>query len=211
MRKTLWALAIVVLVAPWCSAQGSANAVELTPTVGYWFGDTLATGWGTGYDFPVEVDDATAFGLRLGYRFHPNWALEWSLHHENADLVSGGSGGTIPASTIGDIDLDTLEIGFEGSFGHSRFVPFLAGGIGLMHMDPSLPGLGTDTRFVGNFGPGFKIFFTPDFAFRFDWRVHSVSMDGGHDDCDWWDDCDWDYDDNWTTFNEVSMGLTFAF
>lgn len=210
MRKVLVALGLLLL-APLCFAQGKSNAVELTPTIGYWFGDTLATGGGTGYDFPIEVDDAPAFGLRLGYRFHPNWALEWSLHHESADLVSGAAVGVVPANKIGDIDLDTMEIGFEGSFGHSRFVPFLSGGIGLMHIDPNLPGLGSDTRFVGNFGPGFKIFFTPATAFRFDWRLHSVNMGNRHDDCDWWDDCDWDYKDNWTTFNEVSVGLMFSF
>jgi len=210
MRKVLVTLA-VLLMSSWCLAQGKAGTIELTPVVGYWFGDTLATGSTTGYDFPIEVDDAPSFGLRLGYRIHPNWAVEWAIFHENADLKSGQDL-ALPAVPIGEIDLDTLEIGFEGDLGHSRFVPFLAGGIGLMHMDPSLPGLETDTRFVGHFGPGFKIFFSPEVAFRFDWRVHSVNVGGQRNDhCDWWEDCGWDYEDNWTGFNEVSVGLTFAF
>jgi hypothetical protein len=110
------------------------------------------------------------------------------------------------------LDMTTAEANMEVSFGHSRFVPFLAGGIGAMRLDPTLNvapagGLAADTRFVGDFGGGFKLFFTPQVALRFDWRGHSVNIDNQRD-CSWWRSCS--YDRSWLTFTEVGLGLTFV-
>ncbi len=78
--------------------------------------------------------------------------------------------------------MTTAEANMEVSFGHSRLVPFLAGGIGAMRLEPTLDAssggaLSSDTRFVGDFGGGLKLFFTPQVALRFDWRGHSVNID----------------------------------
>jgi len=93
-------------------------------------------------------------------------------------------------------------------------VPFLAGGIGAMRLDPDLSGASSDTRFVGNFGGGFKLFFTPQIALRFDARFHSVLIGENEHDCDDWDDWDdWggcQYND-WLTFGELALGLSFVF
>jgi len=207
MRKTMIAVA-AVLCAAGAWAQGTASSVEITPTVGYWFGDTLARGTTGTFDFDVTIDDAPAYGLRLGYKFTENWGLEGFLSRGRADLVTGADELFGGESTIGKIDLTVAEIGFEGSFGHSRLVPFLAGGIGAMNLDPDLAGMSSDTRFMANFGGGFKLFFSRSVAFRFDWRGHSVNIGDREDDCDWWDDCD--HNDDWITFKEVAVGLTFV-
>ena len=195
-------------------AQGNAGLVELTPTAGYWFGDTLSEGTTGIFDFDVTIDDAPAYGLRLGYRFAPNWALEGTFTQARADLVTGEDELFGGQQKVGEIDLTTAEIGVEGSFNGSRFVPFLAVGIGAMRLDPDLSGSSADTRFVGNFGGGFKLFFSPQVALRFDARFHSVLI-GDNDDrnCDDWDDWDeWDckYND-WLTFGELALGLSFVF
>jgi hypothetical protein len=207
MRKLVIGVVLVV-VAPWAFAQGTAGSIELTPTVGYWFGDTLAKGT-TAFPYDVTIEDATAYGLRMNYRISSGWAVEMLLNHSRADLDQGGDalfGGT---RKVGEIDLDTAEFGFEGAFGHSRMVPFIAGGIGGMRMDPSTAGASSDTRFVGNFGGGFKLFFTPQVALRFDARWHSVEVpDSHHGHCDYYyGDC---YYNNWITFFELGLGLTFV-
>jgi hypothetical protein len=207
MRKLLVVL-VLALCAGGASAQGTADTVELTPVVGYWFGDTLAQGTTGTFDFDVTIDDDVAAGLRLAYKFTENWALDGVLVRESADLVTGHDELFGGESKIGGIDLTTAEIGFEGSFGHSRLVPFIGGGIGAMHLDPDLAGMSSDTRFVANFGAGFKLFFTPRLAFRFDWRGHSVNVGDREDECDWWEDCA--HNDEWLTFREVSIGLTFV-
>jgi hypothetical protein len=215
MRRVLIVLC-VVLASPWALAQGTPNTVELTPTVGFWFGDTISRGAINNVDFDMTVDDAASYGLRIAYRFTPSWAIEGFFAKERADLVTGHRDLFSGSNRIGRMDMTTAEANMEVSFGHSRFVPFLAGGIGAMRLDPSLDvipaggsNLAADTRFVGNFGGGFKLFLTPQLALRFDWRGHSVQIDN-QSRCDWyWDNCR--YDRNWLTFSEVALGLTFVF
>lgn len=214
MRRLSFAVLFLVAVSPFAAAQGAAGSVELTPTAGYWFGDTMSEGTTGIFDFDVTIDEAPAYGLRLGYRFAPNWAVEVYYGESRADLVTGEDELFEGQQKIGEIDLRTAEIGVEGSFGSSRLVPFLAGGIGAMRLDPDLSGASADTRFVGNFGGGLKLFLSPQIALRFDARIHSVLIGDNDDrDCHDWDDWEeWDcqYND-WLTFGELALGLSFVF
>ena len=207
MRRVIAGL-LFVLAAPWVLAQGTTNTVELTPTVGYWWGDTLVRGTTGAFDFDVTIDDAPAYGLRLGYKLTPNWAVEGYLARERADLVTGRSDLFGGVSKLGTIDVTTAEVGVEGAFGHSRVVPFLDAGVGAMDLAPNLAGLSSDTRFTAYFGGGFKLFFTPSVALRFDFRGHSVNVGNNRSHCDWWDACDGA--DDWITFREFGVGLTFV-
>ena len=65
-----------MLVAPLAFAQGTPNTIELTPTVGYWFGDTISQGTINNINFDMTINDATSYGLRVAYRFSPMWAVE---------------------------------------------------------------------------------------------------------------------------------------
>jgi len=208
MRRHLLSLILLLAAAPLAMAQGTPGTVELTPTVGYWFGDTIARNATGTLNTDVTVDDAPSYGLRFAYRFAPGWAVEGFLTQEHADLVTGQGGLFGGQTKLGTIDLSTGEAGVEGSFGHSRLVPFLAGGIGGMRLDPNLAGMHADTRFVGYFGGGVKLFFSPAIALRLDWRAHSVNVSNSRDRCDWWGDCN-DRND-WITFREVSLGLNFV-
>ncbi len=207
MRKWLLGFA-VLLVGPWALAQGTPGTIELTPTAGYWYGDTLARGTSSAFNTAVTIDDASAYGLRIAYRFAPAWAFEGFLGQERADLLTGQAELFGGQQKIGTMDLTTGEVGVEGSFGHSRLVPFLAGGVGGMRLSPNLTGLHADTRFVGYFGAGVKLFFTQDVALRFDWRWHGVNVADSRDGCDSWHDCN--YDRDWLNFREVALGLTFV-
>ena len=215
MRKPLLVLVGLVVAASWAGAQGTPNTIELTPTAGYWFGDTISRGIINGVDFDVTVDDAPSYGVRLAYRFAPNFALEGFFARERADLITGHRELFSGANKVGRMDMTAAEANFELSFGHSRLVPFIVGGIGAMRLEPTLnlgQGAGSsfsaDTRFMGDFGGGLKLFFNPQVALRFDWRGHSVNIDNRRN-CDWWGDCS--YDRNWLTFTEVGLGLSFAF
>jgi len=218
MHKLL-AAACMVLIAPWALAQGTPNTVELTPTIGYWFGDTLPPGTLSGVNYDATVDNGTSYGLRVAYRFAPHWAVEGFLTWQQSDLVATQGGIFVAQSHIGTMDMGTGEVNMEYAFGHSRFVPFIVGGVGAMRLSPTLypaaaggayPPLSSATRFVGDFGTGFKVFFNPDVALRFDLRWHTVDLND-------WQNCDWHYgycggyyDYNWLTFTEVSLGVTFV-
>jgi opacity protein-like surface antigen len=208
MRKFL-VVAVCLLAAPVVYGQGAAGTVELTPTVGYWFGDSLGRGSRDYQDYDLRIDDAPSYGLRMAYNFSDNWALEFMLARERADLVTGEDDLFGGSERLGNIDLSTAEVGFAVGFGHRRFVPFIAGGIGAMHLNPKISGMNDDTRFSANLGAGFKLYFSPNIALRFDWRGHSVDTGDDDEDCDWWDDC---HDrQEWIRFSEVALGLSFAF
>ncbi len=212
----IFAAACLMLVASGAFAQGTTNTIELTPTVGYWFGDTVSQGSVNNVPFDMTINDATAYGLRVAYRFNPMWAVDLFLAKENADLVTGRGEFFGGVSKIGTMDVTTAEVNMEVAFGHSRFVPFLGGGVGAMRLAPTLHvegaagSLSADTKFVGDFGGGFKLFFSPQIALRFDWRGHSVDLNTHHNDCDWYYGGCY-YDHNWLTFTELSLGLTFVF
>lgn len=209
MRKFCLGL-VILLTASGAWAQAREDSVEFTPTVGFWFGDTLARGVQEGYDFDVTIDDDVAYGFRVGYNFSPNWALTGSLSRERADLVTGSENLFGDANVLGRIDLTTAEIGFEGAFGHSRLVPLFNVGVGVMNLDPDSANMRSDTDFVAHIGTGFKLFFTPNMAFRFDFRGHAVNVGNrGRDDCDWWGDCSDSKD--WIGLRELAIGLSFVF
>ncbi|MGD1146423.1 MAG: outer membrane beta-barrel protein [Thermoanaerobaculaceae bacterium] len=214
MRRLLLVLLAAGLTVARADAQGTPNTIELTPTAGYWFGDTISRGIINNVNFDIRVNDTPSYGLRIAYRFAPNLALEGFFTRERADLSTGNGGIFSGANKVGTMDMTTAEANFEFSFGHQRLVPFIVGGVGAMRLDPTItvgqtPGssLSSDTRFVGDFGGGLKLFFTPQVALRFDWRGHSVNLDNGHD-CDWWGHCS--YNGNWLTFTELGLGLTFV-
>jgi hypothetical protein len=217
--KRILAAAFMVLIAPWALAQGTPNTFELTPTIGYWFGDHMPGGTISGVNFDTSVDNATSFGLRAAYRFSPHWSVEGFLAWEQAGIVATQPGVFAGQTRIGTMDVGTAEVNMEYAFGHSRFVPFIAGGVGGMHLSPSLypgvvpganPNLSSAVRFVGDFGTGFKIFFSPDVALRFDLRWHSVDLNN-YSSCDWWYDyCGGYYNENWLTFTELGLGVTFV-
>ena len=215
MRRLLVVLCFSVVLVPWANAQGTPNTVELTPTAGYWFGDTISRGVINSVDFDVTVDDAPSYGLRIAYRFTPNLALEGFFTRERADLITGNGDLFSGANKVGRMDITAAEANLEFAFGHKRLVPFIVGGIGAMRLEPTLyvgqsgsSNLSADTRFLGDFGGGLKLFFSPDIALRFDWRGHSVNVDNRRS-CDWWGYCS--YDRNWLTFTELGLGLTFVF
>jgi len=216
MRRLLLGLTIAVLLAPGAFAQGMANSVELTPTAGYWFGDTLSRGTINSVNFDVRIEDTPSYGVRIAYKFTPSLALEGFFTRERADLTTGQTGGFFSGNKVGTMDITAAEVNLEYAFGHSRLVPFISGGIGAMRLDPTIyptqgspaPTLTAENRFLADFGGGLKLFFNPNVALRFDWRGHSANLDTGRD-CGYYHYCS--YDHNWLTFTEVGVGLTFAF
>jgi hypothetical protein len=208
--RTVAAVVVGLLVAAGAWAQMPEESVEFTPTVGFWFGDTLARGVQEGYDFDVTIDDDFAYGFRVGYSFTSNWALTGSFLYERANLITGSGEFLGNTNVLGKIDMTTAEIGFEGAFGHSRLVPIFNLGVGVMNMDPDSANMRSDTNFVAYMGTGFKLFFTPNVAFRFDFRGHAVNVGkNSHEDCDWWGDCS-DSED-WIGLRELAIGLSFVF
>lgn len=130
-------------------AANRANRFNISPMVG-------------GYIFEgdQDLDDALAYSLGLGYNLTDTWSTEFVLNYFEADTNSR-SGSDVDGLVY---RLDTLYHFMPDS----ALVPYIAGGLGGISLDPKNEG--TDTSFLIDYGVGLKYFFTEDLALRGDVR-----------------------------------------
>lgn len=148
--------AVLLCVAFLCGAVHAGNrsdSFSLSPMIG-------------GYIFEgdQDLDNALTYSLGLGYNLTDSWSTEFVLNYFNADTES---------SSGSDVDglvyrLDALYHFMPGN----ALVPYVAGGLGGITLDPDSGG--SDTDFLVNYGVGLKYFFTEDLAVRGDVRhIHA--------------------------------------
>ncbi|MRR30114.1 outer membrane beta-barrel domain-containing protein, partial [bacterium] len=111
----------------------------------------------TFFDNDADLKHHYGGGLRLGYNFTQNWSAEASGNYTNTEFDNGG--GTV----------NVYRYGLEGLYHfmpESRFVPFLAAGLGGLSWD----GRQSDTDQLLSAGGGMKLFLTDRVALRADAR-----------------------------------------
>ena len=121
------------------------------------------------YASGTHIDDAFGIGARAGYHFKAVDELEGSL-----DLVSGDNTSD-PGVTI---DVTKITVDYLHMFvlkGHEKISPTAFFGLSLISMDN-----GTDNASTVAYrgGGGFKYFFKPKVAFRFDLAIYRSDGDG---------------------------------
>lgn len=149
LARTFAVLFCIAFLCGTVQAASRSDSFSLSPMVG-------------GYIFEgdQDLDDALTYSLGLGYNLTDTWSTEFVLNYfdANADSSSGS-----------DVDglvyrLDTLYHFMP----NSALVPYIAGGLGGMSLDPDNGK--SDTNFLLNYGVGLKYFFTDDLALRGDVR-----------------------------------------
>jgi len=137
-----------LLTAPALAANRS-NSLSLSPMIG-------------GYIFEgdQELDDALTYSLGLGYNLTDTWSTEFVLNYFEAD-ADNSSGSDVDGLVY---RLDTLYHFMPDS----ALVPYIAGGLGGISLNPENGG--SDTNFLIDYGVGLKYFFTDDLALRGDVR-----------------------------------------
>lgn len=173
MKRILTIAALVALCGAAAPAWAETRAAEwsFSPFIG-------------GYIF--EADEALktkpVYGVRLGYNLTSRFGLEAAFDYLRTE------------SKVAPVDVDGYLYHLDGLFHlmtESRFVPYLAAGLGAISLDPD-PGK-TDSDFFLNYGLGAKFAFSRAIGLRADVR-HIMPY---HDS---------------PTFNnlEYTLGLTFA-
>lgn len=149
LARTFAVLFCIAFLCGMVHAANRSDSFSLSPMVG-------------GYIFEgdQDLDDALTYSLGLGYNLTDTWSTEFVLNYfdANADSSSGS-----------DVDglvyrLDTLYHFMP----NSALVPYIAGGLGGMSLDPDNGK--SDTNFLLDYGVGLKYFFTDDLALRGDVR-----------------------------------------
>lgn len=116
-----------------------------------------------GYVFEGDqnLDDDLTYSLGLGYNLTDSWSTEFVLNYFNTDFERDRSGENVDGLLY---RLDTLYHFMP----ESSLVPYLAGGIGGITLDPDCGD--SDTDLLLNYGVGLKYFFTDSLALRGDLR-----------------------------------------
>ncbi|BDV44007.1 membrane protein [Geotalea uraniireducens] len=154
MKKTLilGCVLLAVAMAVPCLAEILPGSFSLSPYIG-----------GYTYDGEQHLKTRPTYGIRGGYNFTKNWALE------------GVFGGTLTEQTRdAKADATAYTYRLEGLYHFlpdSRLVPFVAAGIGLTSFDYSADAGQKDrTDGILDYGAGLKYFITDSLALRGDVR-----------------------------------------
>jgi hypothetical protein len=156
-----------------------SQTIEITPVVGYRFGGSVeaASGSGSGSQSSVEleVDDAAAFGVQLGYRIGEG-EIELLYARQETQLQTAA---LFTGAPVFDLALETWQIGGSYLFGDddARARPFVAVGLGLTRLLPEPSGLSDETRFSASFGAGVKLWLGRHFGIRLEGRGFFTVLD----------------------------------
>jgi OOP family OmpA-OmpF porin len=176
MKKIMMFVTMLLVTAAAAAAQAEvkAGAFSVTPFAG-------------GYLFEGNQDlkHAPVFGLRGGYHFTKNWAVEGVFHYLRTEHEA----------MAGNPDVDVYGGAIEGLYHFmpdSRLVPFVALGAGGQLYRPT-GNIKDRDRFTVDYGAGLKYFLTENLALRADVRHVLLPL---HDE-----------------YNNLlyTVGLTFAF
>ncbi len=130
-------------------AANKSGSFSLSPMLG-----------GHVFEGDQDLDDALTYSLGLGYNLTDSWSTEFVLNYFNADADS--SAGDDTEGLV--YRLDTLYHFMP----ESPLVPYIAGGLGGITLDPDHHS--SDTDFLLNYGIGLKYFLNDSLALRGDLR-----------------------------------------
>ncbi len=170
----VWVMVLLVF-ATVAQAEVKAGSFSVTPFIG-------------GYVFEgneYDNEDTYAAGLRAGYNFTQNIGMEAFFNYVPTNNKDWND----------DNEMELFDYGLEGLYHfmpESRFVPFLAVGVGGIHYDALPEDPANKDKFALDYGAGFKYFVTDNIALRADVR-HIIPFN--------------------ERYNNLlySVGLTFAF
>lgn len=153
-------------------AAGPAPAAELTPLIGYRSGGSFedrTTG------ATLDLDEGANQGLifNLDHDADTQWEILYSRQDSELALAQ-------PFQGLTSVDVDIQYFSFGGAYifhdaAHPGVKPFIAAGIGMMHMSPD--GLDTETKPMLSLGAGYKFFLTENVGIRIEARAYATALE----------------------------------
>jgi len=182
MRFTRTCTVIALFVLAVVAALPAAAEVEVTPTIAYRSDDFSEQDPRINCvqapcDFPVETDDAAAYGVVVGFGFADGWAVELLANRWSTDLDRSSS-----FEAPVDFEVTHLQAGLAYTWGQGNVRPFVAAAAGQSRVDNQAP-FGRDPKedaFSWSAGGGVKIGLTDLLALRLEARGYWVDLDDSH-------------------------------
>ncbi|HNS19336.1 MAG TPA: hypothetical protein PKH24_02500 [Sedimentisphaerales bacterium] len=141
------------------AAAAELKAVEFTPFYGYCFSGDIEDA-DSGEEF--EIDDSACWGAILDIRVGESTQLEFFVSRQETELES--EDGLFAGETLSNLDLDYYHIGGTYILIDGRWQPFVVATVGATHLDPSISGSDSLTRFSLGVGGGVRFFPTEHFG-----------------------------------------------
>jgi len=205
-------MAAAGLLAGPLAAQDRTGTWEITPFGGGHFGGRLDARSNALFTKDVDLGTAPTYGVRLGYNVNRWFELEFGWSHAKPDILATGSEVLFGrGQKLGEMTHNVFEGNAVFNMARGQVIPYLTLGAGAMTFDAWVPGSAetTDTRFVGSFGGGLKMFVTPHVAVRIDGRYRNAFI-SDRDRCGG-QSCFNSRSSNWYGSGEVTGGITYAF
>jgi hypothetical protein len=176
------ALVTLVFLLP-AAAFAQNGRFEITPVAGYRLDGDFDARSTTAFDpdLKVKVDESAVYGIILDIPLSPSWQIEVLANRQSTEFVAD-RGLLTPTSTLGDVELTTLQGGFLYEWGGGQVNPFVVGAAGITRIEPKFGNLSTDDRFSASLGGGVKIFFADNVGLRLEARGYWTDLDTGFDD-----------------------------
>ena len=169
-------IALIALFAGTPAEADSANALEMTPFVGYRMGGQIDA---EDAAIDIRLDDAASVGLLLNghYRDNTQWELHYSRQATSARVTDSTSGDE------GAVDFDThmLQLGGTYLFEGETVVPYLAFTLGGTHVRTRGADSEDDTFFSGSIGLGLRIWPESRVGLRVEARAYGTLVDSKSD------------------------------
>lgn len=157
------ALFLALVVAMPAQAKTEAGQFEVSPFIGY-----------HAFENDQNLDDGLTYGLRLGYSFTPNWAIEGAVSfvETNVDDPNRPAAEGQFTGPSDDVDLMLYQLDALYHFRpENKLSPYLVLGYGAADYDP---GISDKDMSTFNVGVGAKYWIADNLAMRFDLRDHLV-------------------------------------
>lgn len=151
-------------------AQSDAGPAELTVFAGLGFGGTFQTE----SEIDIKLDDDSSLGIIFDYEEGPD--TQWEVLYLRQDTAADTSALFTSQPSI-DTEIQYLQGGgtFRGS--GNRLRPYLAGTVGLTHIDPVGGNTRSDTFWSISIGVGAQLRPSKRLGFRLEGRVFGTLVD----------------------------------
>ena len=194
---------VVLILLP---SLGNARRAEITPFGGFIFGGNITT-WGG----DLNIVDNWNYGMMVDIDVRPGVQLEllYNRQETRAEFQPQPTGTKV---NLFDMSAEYFHIGGLKELGHGRVVPFLAGSLGPVHLNPLAPGYQSEWFFSMNLGLGVKAHVSERVGLRLQTRLwFPFDFTGGY--FFWGSGGSTIGLSGYSIFvqGEISGGLTFAF
>lgn len=178
-KMVLVAIAFYGIAVPYAYGQRS---FEVTPFFGGQFGGRIDESTSINPTVPFDhlvFKSSFDYGGLFNYTLLPHLQAEFMFNRQPTVLTGHDIAGNATVN-LANVTLDKYEWGIRYSFRspEAKLKPFLVGGLGFTHFDPSAL-LGYSNHFSYNLGGGVSYFFSDHFGLRLETRLSPTHITSG--------------------------------